>query len=59
MFGCGENRENGKLGEENKVKNDIFHRLVQERKQERQKMERKIIPLDPHFFILPIWEENG
>ena len=35
MFGCGENRENGKLGEENKVKNGIFHRLVQERKQER------------------------
>ena len=22
-------------------------------------MERKIIPSGPHFFILPIWEENG
>ena len=41
------------------VKNDIFYCLVQERKQERQKMERKIFPLDPNFFILPIWEEIG
>ena len=41
------------------VENDIFHCLVQERKQERQKMERKIFPSDLHFFILSIWEENG
>ena len=41
------------------VENGIFSRLVQERKQERQKRGRKIIPQGPHFFILPIWEENG
>ena len=41
------------------MKNNIFHCLVQKRKQERQKIRRKIIPLGPHFFILPIWKENG
>ena len=44
---------------ENRVENGIFHSLVQERKQERQKIRRKIFPLGPPFFILPIWEENG
>ena len=43
---------------ENRVKNDIFYYLVQERKQERQKMRRKIFPPGSHFFILPIYEEN-
>ena len=42
----------------NKVENDIFHCLVEERKQERQKIGRKIFPPGPPFFILPIWEEN-
>ena len=42
----------------NKVKNDIFHCLVEERKQERQKIGRKLFPPGPPFFILPIWEEN-
>ena len=41
----------------NKVENDIFHCLVEERKQERQKRGRKIFPPGPPFFILPIWEE--
>ena len=41
------------------VENGIFSRLVQERKQERQKIGRKIFPTGSHFFILPIWEENG
>ena len=41
------------------MKNDIFYCLVQERKQKRQKMGRKIISLSLYFFILPIWEENG
>ena len=59
MFGLGENREDGKYGEENIMENGIFHYLVQERKQEIQKIGRKIIPPNPHFFILPIWEENG
>ena len=40
------------------MENDIFHYLVEERKQERQKIGGKIFPLVPHFFILPIWEEN-
>ena len=38
------------------MENGIFHCLVQERKQERQKIGRKIIPLDPQrcptFFLL-------
>ena len=38
MFGRGENGENGKQGNENKVKNDIFSYLVQKRKEKRQKM---------------------
>ena len=41
------------------VKNGIFYCLFQERKQERQKIGRKIILTSPHFFIIPIWEENG
>ena len=39
MFGWGENKEDGKEGEENMVENGIFSCLVQEIKQERQKME--------------------
>ena len=58
MFGWGENREDGKQKEENKVENGIFYCLVEERKQERQKIGRKIFPPGPHFFILPIWEEK-
>ena len=54
MFGWSENR-----GMENRVENDILYCLVQERKQERQKIGRKIFPTGSHFFILPIWEENG
>ena len=53
MFGQGENNEDGKQGEENRVDNDIFYYLVQERKQERQKMRRKIFPPNPHF-IYPL-----
>ena len=41
------------------VENGIFHCLVEERKQERQKIKRQIFPSDPPFFILPVWEENG
>ena len=41
------------------MENDIFYALVQEKKQERHKIGRKIFPLDLPFFILPIWEENG
>ena len=38
MFGWGENMDNEKQREENMMKNNIFHRLIQERKQERQIM---------------------
>ena len=58
MFGCGENGENGKQGNENKVKNGIFSYLVQERKENRQKMGVENNPSGPTFFFLPIWEEN-
>ena len=44
---------------ENRVENGIFHCLVEKRKQERQKIGWKIFPLDPPFFIFPIYEENG
>ena len=54
MFGWSENR-----GMENLVENDILYYLVQEKKQERQKIGRKTFPMGSHFFILPIWEENG
>ena len=40
------------------MENDIFYYLVEERKQERQKIGGKIFPLGPPFFILPILEEN-
>ena len=40
------------------MENGIFHCLVEERKQERQKIGGKIFPLGTPFFILPIWEEN-
>ena len=59
MFGWGENRRMENKKRKIWWKNDIFHYLVQERKQEKQKIGRKIIPPCPHFFILPIWEENG
>ena len=58
MLGWGENREDGKEGEENKVESGFFSCLVQERKQEKQKMGWKIIPPNPHNFVLLIWEEN-
>ena len=32
--------------------------MVDERRQERQKIWGKIFPPDPLFFILPFWEEN-
>ena len=44
--------------EKNIVENGIFYYLVQERKQDRQKIRKKIIPSGPHFFILLIWEEK-
>ena len=56
MFGWGENK-NGKKGEENMMKNDIFSYSVQERNK-RQKMGRKIISSGPHFFVLPIWRKT-
>ena len=39
------------------VENVIFHCLVEERKQERQKIGEKVFPLGPTFLILPNWEE--
>ena len=40
------------------VENDIFYNFVEERKQGRQKIRRKIFPSGPPFFILIFWEEN-
>ena len=50
VFGWGENREDEKQGEENMVENVVFHCLVEERKQERQKIEEKVFPSEPTFF---------
>ena len=58
VFGWGENRNDGKQGEENKVKNVVLHCLVDERKQERQKTGEKVFSLEPTFLILPNPEEN-
>ena len=49
MFGWGEIRDDEKYGEKNIVKNNIFYCLVEERKQERQKIGGKIFPLGPPF----------
>ena len=40
------------------MENDVFYCLVEERKQERQKIGEKVFPPGPTFFILPNWEEN-
>ena len=53
IFGWGENKEDGKYREENIVKNGIFLYLVEKRKQERQKIARKIFPPSPPFFFPP------
>ena len=49
MFGYGENREDGKQAEENKVENDIFPCLVQERRREIENEEENF-PSRPTFF---------
>ena len=36
----------------------VFHCLVEERKQQRQKIGEKVFPHGPTFVILPNWEEN-
>ena len=43
---------------ENRVENGIFHCLIEERKQKRQRIGGKFFTPDSPFFILPIWEEN-
>ena len=40
------------------MENAIFHYLIEERKQERQKIEEKVFPSRPTFFILSNCEEN-
>ena len=40
------------------VENGIFHCFVEERKQGRRKIRRKIFPSRPPFLILIIWEEK-
>ena len=49
MFGWDENREDEKYGEKNRMKNNIFYCLVEERKQERQKIGGEIFPSGPPF----------
>ena len=45
-------------GMENRVKNAVFHCLIEGKKKERQKIGEKVFPPEPTFFILPNWEEN-
>ena len=40
------------------MENVVFYYLVEEKKQERQKIGEKFFPLWPIFFILPNLEEN-
>ena len=58
VFGWGENREDGKQREENRVENTVFHCLVGEGKWGRQKTREKVFSLGPTFFILPNQEEK-
>ena len=58
LFGRGENREDEKEVEENKVENGTFPYLVQEKKQKGKKMVWKISPPGPQNFVLPIQEKN-
>ena len=41
------------------MENTVFHCLVEEGKQERQKIGEKVFPPEPTFLILPNLEENG
>ena len=58
VFSLGENREDGKQREENRVKNTVFHCLVGEGKLGRQKTQKKFFSPRPIFFILPNREEK-
>ena len=49
-FGWDENKKDGKKGEENREENTIFPYLVQERKQEGNKIMKKKITLGPQIF---------
>ena len=58
MFGWGENREEGKHREENRIENSVFHCLAKEGKWGGRKTQEKIFSPGPTIFILPNWEEN-
>ena len=58
VFSWGENRENGKQREENRVENTVFHCLVGEGKLGRQKTWKKVFSPGPTFFILSNREEK-
>ena len=58
VFGWGENREDGKQREENRVENTVFHYLAKEGKCWGWKTPEKIFSSGPTIFILPNREEN-
>ena len=59
MFGWGDFKEDGKLREENRVKNNIFHCLAKEGKWGGRKIREKVFSPGPTIFILPNWEEKA
>ena len=62
VFSRGENREDGKQREENRVENTVFHCLVGEGKLGRQKTWKKFSLPGPHFLFSQIgrksWREK-
>ena len=59
MFGWGENREDGKQREENRVENSVFHCLAKEGKWGGSKTREKVFFLRPTIFILSNREEKA
>ena len=58
VFGWGENREDEKQREENRVENIVFHCLAKEGKCWGWKTREKFFSPGPTIFILPNQEEN-
>ena len=58
MFGWGENRENGKQKEENRVENSVFQCLAKEGKWGGRKTREKVFSPRSTIFILPNREEK-
>ena len=59
MFGWGENREDKKQREENRVENSVFDYLAKEGKLGGRKTWEKVFSPKPTIFIVSNWEEKA